>query len=56
MNQPIISSHNHADIVEKYDNVCHVVHKIASLIKQLKRSKKENKEKSQRDSNSLTMA
>jgi hypothetical protein len=35
MNQPFISFHNHADILEKYDNVCHVIHKIASSIKQL---------------------
>ena len=35
MNQPWISFHDHADIVEKYNNVCHVVHELASIIKQL---------------------
>ena len=35
MNQPWISFHDHADIVEKYNKVCHVVHELASIIKQL---------------------
>ena len=60
MNQPWISFHNHADIVEKFNNVCHVVHELASIIKQLEHKigeiekKQKTEQMSQRDANSLT--
>ena len=33
--QPWFSLHDHVNIVQKYDNVCCVVHELAFIIKQL---------------------